>query len=348
MIKSLLKRKKFNRFFTIQWHVTDSCDQRCQHCYIYNQKQPQYQMHSKACEQNWEKILNNFRKFCRKAKCDPFISLTGGDPLLFPQFWPLAKKLKKYDIPFSILGNPFHLTPEVCRRLKELGCIKYQMSLDGMEKTHDSFRKPGSFKATLNAYNLLHKAGIQSVVMSTVSKSNYIEIPDLTEFIVDKGIQVFAFARYCPTHDDIDQNIAPDDYRKFLDKMYYVFNRHKDRGTIFRYKDHLWQPYLFEEGHLKIEPKTKVQDGCHCAISHMTVLPDGTVYACRRFESPVGKVPDQSFAQIFLNKKMTEYRNVKEIDGCKDCQLLNYCRGCRAVAYGTYQNYFARDPQCWR
>ena len=47
------------------------------------------------------------------------------------------------------MGNPFHLTDETCRRMKDCGCVKYQLSLDGLEKTHDLFRKPGSFAATI-------------------------------------------------------------------------------------------------------------------------------------------------------------------------------------------------------
>ena len=23
------------KYFGLQWHITDSCDQRCKHCYIY-------------------------------------------------------------------------------------------------------------------------------------------------------------------------------------------------------------------------------------------------------------------------------------------------------------------------
>jgi sulfatase maturation enzyme AslB (radical SAM superfamily) len=41
------------------------------------------------------------------------------------------------------------LNDSVCQRLAELGCDKYQLSIDGMRKTHDSIRKRGSFDATL-------------------------------------------------------------------------------------------------------------------------------------------------------------------------------------------------------
>ncbi|MBR1495369.1 MAG: hypothetical protein IJ601_10035 [Acidaminococcaceae bacterium] len=45
---------------------------------------------------------------------------------------------------FTVFGNPFHLDGAVCARLRELGCVRYQMSLDGLRETHDWFRKPGS------------------------------------------------------------------------------------------------------------------------------------------------------------------------------------------------------------
>lgn len=64
-------------------------------------------------------------------------------------FWDILALLQERNIPFTILGNPFHLTDEVCRRLKEYGCDKYQLSIDGMRETHDAIRKSGSFDTTV-------------------------------------------------------------------------------------------------------------------------------------------------------------------------------------------------------
>ena len=27
-------------YFAFQWHITDSCDQRCEHCYIFSEGHP--------------------------------------------------------------------------------------------------------------------------------------------------------------------------------------------------------------------------------------------------------------------------------------------------------------------
>ena len=69
--------------------------------------------------------------------------------ILHPHFWKVMVLLKSKEIPFTLMGNPFHLNDEICRMLKVCGCEKYQMSLDGMRETHDWFRKPGSFDLTL-------------------------------------------------------------------------------------------------------------------------------------------------------------------------------------------------------
>ena len=29
-------------YFSMQWHITDKCDQRCKHCYIYAGKDKEY------------------------------------------------------------------------------------------------------------------------------------------------------------------------------------------------------------------------------------------------------------------------------------------------------------------
>jgi radical SAM/SPASM domain protein of ACGX system len=334
--------------FALQWHLTNRCDCRCKHCYIYNGNKEisGEELGFDQCVS----VLDDFILFCKRIDKNPTLSLTGGDPLLYPEIWELLKIVHEKKIPFSILGNPFYLTDEVCKKLKQLGCVFYQMSLDGLKDTHDFFRKPGSWDATIDAMGILKKHTISTIIMSTVSKINYKEIPELIEFVVKNGVSTYAFARYCPTKFDVEQNISPTEYRIFLDNVWNTFQRFLKSGTSFTLKDHLWTPYLWEKGLLKIDSgknRECVNNGCHLGASHLTLLPDGTFFACRRFESPLGNVKNNSFFNAFFGKKMTEYRNIQEIEGCKNCKLLQYCRGCRAVAYGTTGDYFAKDPQCW-
>ena len=40
-------------------------------------------------------------------------------------------------IPFTIMGNPFHLTDEVCHRLHDCGCVRYDGGLRNGQYVYD-------------------------------------------------------------------------------------------------------------------------------------------------------------------------------------------------------------------
>lgn len=337
--------------FSIQWHLTAICDQRCKHCYLFNSPEAEKEISGEK-HIDFKKIkaiADDLNESCKKLGAKPRVSLTGGDPILHPYFWRLLDYLKKSNIKAHIMGNPFHITNNVAKKLFNLGITKYQLSLDGMEKTHDIFRKQGSFSATVNACDILKSNGIAVSIMSTVSKINAHEIPELIDFVVSLRVDGYSFARYCPTNNDTNKMFNPEEYKVFLGNVWQAYSRHFESKTKFILKDHLWTLFLVENGLFKPKPtKGIVVDGCGLGVSHLSVLADGTVFACRRFNSPVGKVPDQSLYDIFINKTMNEYRDLSRLVKCKNCELLYYCRGCMAVTYGSVGDWTQADPQCWK
>lgn len=337
-------------YFAFQWHITDYCDQRCKHCYIFSEGKCS-ELISMSVE-NMKRVISNIEDMCERLNRTPYFYITGGDPILHPDFWELMELMKQKGYKFTIMGNPFHLTDEVCRRLKECGCEKYQMSIDGMRETHDYFRKPGSFDCTVEKIAVIRNAGIKCAIMSTVSGRNIEEIPDVVDLVVEHKADIFAFGRYCPTSEEKDTGIWPLVYRDFLDKLWHKYEAYKEQGvnTFFNLKDHLWILYLYEKGLFRIPEyarKDMVYDGCNCGICHMTILPNGDVYACRRFESKVGNVFQDALFDIFITREEI-YRDYDKFEKCSKCELRGFCRGCPAVTYGTTGNFYGADPQCWK
>ena len=80
----------------------------------------------------------------------------------------------------------------------------------------------------------------------------------------------------------------------------------------------------------------------------MTILSNGEVHACRRCESLIGKVPEQSLYDIFFGTELNEYRKYDEFTKCSKCELLRFCRGCPAVTKCLTGNFYGIDPQCWK
>ncbi|MCD8380683.1 MAG: hypothetical protein LUC95_10305 [Lachnospiraceae bacterium] len=97
------------QYFSFQWHITDECDQRCKHCYIFaGENVPRtFSLHAKASENvckkldamNWEQMQDTFYNcldFCEVYHRLPYFYITGGDPILHPDFWKLLGLMKEH------------------------------------------------------------------------------------------------------------------------------------------------------------------------------------------------------------------------------------------------------------
>ena len=365
-------------YFAFQWHITDECDQRCKHCYLFAGGHPV------MTEMPWERmvaVLANVERMASRLNRLPYLYITGGDPILHSRFWDFLELVCSHGIPFTIMGNPFHLTVEVCQRLKRLGCRKYQLSIDGLRETHDYFRKPGSFDATLRAIKTIREAGLHCAVMTTVSGTNIGEIPQIVDLVVEHHVDIFAFGRYCPTRtlprplpvregsdmsqggksaeslstplphrEGLGEGPSPSQYRDLLDRCWQKFEQYRDSDTTFNLKDHLWTLYLYERGLWKIPAgldADTIYDGCNCGNCHFTISAEGRLMACRRFDSVVGTV-EEEMADVWMGPRMEQYRQHERFEKCSQCELLRFCRGCPAVAYGYTGDFYAPDPQCWK
>ena len=285
------------QYFSFQWHITDECDQRCKHCYIFSEDNCK-----KLDAMTWEQIQQTFYNcldFCKVYDRFPYFYLTGGDPILH---W---------------------------------------------------FRKPGSFDITLEKIDCLRRAGIRSVIMTTVSGTNIDEIPDIIDIVVAHDADVFAFARYCPTSEEKEVGITPLRYRSLLEECDRKFKMYEAQRchTYFNKKDHLWTLYEYETGQFQIPKNAQdgmVYGGCNCGNCHMTILPTGDLYACRRVQnSKVGNAFTDRIADVWVCQ-METYRGYTKFEKCAKCELLAWCRGCPAVASGQTGNFYAADPQCWK
>lgn len=340
--------------FSLQWHITAKCQQVCRHCYMYNEPTYQGEVDNELSKGDCIRVLDSFRFFCDSMGVGGSINFTGGDPLLRSDLFELVAAARQRDFQIGILGNPFLLSKEKVSELKSAGVSMYQVSIDGLQDTHDDWRKLGSFAATLEAIKNLKDGGIPVLVMMTISKKNMNELLPVMELVGSLGVELFSFARICSVGNSTmlqEAVLAPLEYRQLLVDAESKVEDLKANGvtTVYSHKCHLWTLLEYERGKL-ILPTNKeiVYFGCSMGIAHMSILADGTVMACRRFPSIVGKVPEQSLRDIFLSKTMDQYRDISRLELCGNCNLLNLCRGCPAVAYGHSGRFTAPDPQCWR
>ena len=176
--------------------------------------------------------------------------------------------------------------------------------------------------------------------MTTVSKINMSEVTGIIDAVVEAGANVFAFSRYVPSGGDLDASMTAQEYRSLLAACDKKFKEHEAEGCQTEY----------ETGEFTIPEnaeKGMIYGGCNCGACHITILPTGDIFACRRVaESKVGNVFEDRLADVWLTS-MESYREFEKFSKCSRCKLLAWCRGCPAVAKGTYGDFYADDPQCW-
>ncbi|MDO8565704.1 MAG: radical SAM protein [Candidatus Moranbacteria bacterium] len=322
--------------FYFQWHITDFCGNRCEHCYIneFNKNRV-----SLVAAKN---ILADMKDCCVELDADMILSITGGDPLTHPEIWTILNEARTIAGKLAVLGNPELVNDKNIHKLKAAGINWYQLSLDGLEMTHDRIRSKGSFKRTIKGIKLLTATGIPVVINSTVSGTNYREMVDVMKLSHDLGASKWSFARWVP--DSGTCGMSAVEYRKFLEKICTEQKAYNEDATGFVAGDSLMYPVISEPMNCD-----SIVGGCALGSSVLCILPDNTVMACRRHkDSVLGKWQlGGDLLDFFLfNPKMEEYRQTEKIIGCSKCSFKSQCRGCRAVAFADSGNTLGRDPQC--
>ena len=344
--------------FTLQWHLTAKCSNKCKHCYMFESDTYDSEIKNELSYEDCIKIIDDYLGTVGSWGCDLEINFTGGDPLLCPYLFDLIEYSNKNieGVVIGILGNPDLLTKEKALKLRECGVSSYQISIDGLEKNHDFLRKKNSFKKAIEGLKIINESGMRSIVMMTISQLNAHEVIEVAKLAASQRADVFDFARVVPVgtgHQLSDNLIDPDDYRRLLLKLLEAYKQFKDINclTQFGRKDHLWK-LLYSELGLDYFPAgetCETIDGCSVGNNLLTLLADGTVLSCRRLPIVVGKMPEQGFEEILLRSpKLNTLRQIKSLKKCSQCDLLQYCRGCVGVAYGLTGNWTDPDPQCWK
>lgn len=341
---------------SLQLHLTAKCDQQCKHCYMFQEDNYINQLNNPMDWNTLVELINESYSLSKKHNSLISYYITGGDPILSPYFWNLLEYIKN-NCQYSqviIMGNSYHLDEVVIKRMKENKVVQYQISLDGLEQTHDKIRKEGSYRDSIRALKLLHKYGIKATVMFTLSNQNINElIPLYRELDKLPFVDQFSFDRVVPignAKDNYNESISSDDYKRLLYDLLLEQINFQHRLNIGM-KDNLWKLLLYELGWVMpfYKKKNKIVNGCTAGRNSLSILADGTILACRRLNYEVGTYKIDSLSNILMNKDIQEkLMDISKLEKCKDCEIASYCRGCCAQKKAQFNSFYAKDPCCWR
>ena len=164
------------------WNITRTCNLRCVHCYS-DSAAAQY-----PGELDWEQMEKVVEDLA--AYQVPSLLLSGGEPMIHPRFFELVDLASSKGLKLTISTNGTLITPEKAALLKAANVAYVGISLDGIGKIHDEFRrKEGAFDGAVRGFKNCHDVDQKTGLRLTLTRHNVENIEQILDFIEDKEIK---------------------------------------------------------------------------------------------------------------------------------------------------------------
>lgn len=169
------------------WNLIRRCNLTCKHCY------------SISADKDFPGELSNGEVFSvmddLKSFHVPVLILSGGEPLLRPDIFDIAKRAKFMGFYVGLSSNGTLIGKDTIDRIAEVDFNYVGVSLDGMRETHDKFRRmAGAFDASLAGIRLCRELGLKVGVRFTMTQDNAHDLPALLRLVEEEGIDRFYFS----------------------------------------------------------------------------------------------------------------------------------------------------------
>jgi hopanoid biosynthesis associated radical SAM protein HpnH len=137
----------------------------------------------------------------------PVITITGGEPLLYPELKPLMEKTLELKRHIYLCSNGL-LMDSFLDKTEPTSSLTLNIHLDGMEETHDRIVcRPGTFKLAVEAIKKARKKGFRVSTNTSVYKNTDVkELAELFGMLKDidiTGILIAPAFSYETVEDDI-------------------------------------------------------------------------------------------------------------------------------------------------
>lgn len=351
-------KKPFTSYapFLIVWNFTKACNLRCIHCYEAAEKPSPDELTTKEAFDAVDKMAD---------AGVAYVALSGGEPLVRPDFFEVAERIREREMAFSIATNGTLLTKEIVKKLEKLKCLYVQISLDGAKpETHNSFRGANAFERTVKGIKNAVKSKMTVGVATTVTKHNYNEVPEIINLAEKLGADLFMHYNFIPTgrgKEIINLDISPKEREELL-KMLAEETKKRENflllSTAPQYGRVCTEYSLVSLTHFDTFGQQYPSDnisflaefigGCGTGRLYMALEPNGDLEPCVFIPIKIGNIKTDDLLDVWHNSPvLNKIRDRNNFSGnCSVCKNKNICGGCRARAYAYFGDLSAPDPGC--
>jgi len=327
------------------WELTLTCNMRCLHCGSYAGS-------ARGDELSLERALKLVDEMVDLGL--ERITLSGGEPLRRKDWHVIAERLIKKGVLTGIISNGWFIEENI-DKIAKLDWDVVAMSLDGLRRTHDAFRRtPGSYNRILSAYRALGKKGIETACITCVSQYNFHELDAIHDVLLSHGVSswqvqpLFVGGRTREYEESMMLDI-----KGLYEVAKFIARKRKVSPINIFPADGVGYYSRFEDA---IRPEG--WPGCQAGLRVIGVEANGNIKGClslypeSRDKNPFveGNIKEKSLREIWENPDGFAYnRKFKDemAEGfCKECKYIQECRcGCTAEAFFSSGSPY-NNPYC--
>jgi heme d1 biosynthesis radical SAM protein NirJ len=342
------------------WNLIRRCNLTCRHCY------------STSADKAFDGELGTAEAMAvmedLRAFGVPVLILSGGEPLMRPDLFDLAYHAKSLGFYLALSTNGTLIDRDHIGPIAAVGFDYLGISLDGLQETHDRFRRRiGAFQASLNGLRLCRDARIKVGMRFTLTRDNAQDLPALLDLMEAEGIHKFYLshlnyagrgnknrgddAHFRMTREAMDLLIETGWSRIQRGEPVELVTGNNDADGVYLLQ---WAEQRFPE---RVPHLRKVLEGWGGNASGRNIANidnRGEVHPDTFWwDHPLGNVRDRPFSVIWEDRSDPLMAGLKQrprpVRGrCAACAHLAICNGnTRTRAYQMSGDFWAEDPGCY-
>ena len=297
-------------------HVTGKCNMSCRHCFI------------SAGTFKEDLSLDEIKAIAKALPDLIWLDIGGGEPLLRDDLEDIIALFNFREL--SIPTNGWD-TGSIFKKVKGInsrasGRLIVTLSLDGMQKTHDEIRCPGSFERTVQTFNKLREVrGLRIKFNTVLCEKNCDEIPDLMCFVKKLEPDFHSILKLRGSPRDPSMKLPPLEKIEALEREANHIQKSYGYGRtgLLSKVQRNYQKYKGDLN-IRILREKKQVIPCLAGASHLVIWPEGSVSPCELLP-PVGNIRKKNLKELLNGVEMKKAISSIRKGSCfctHDCNMI--------------------------
>lgn len=288
------------------FELTPFCNFNCVMCYVHITKEEADKQGKMLSADGWLEIARQAREMGTL-----YVTLTGGEPFLHPEFRNIYAELNKMGFLISIMSNGSAIDEDMIDLFREHG-MPFMMKLTVYGASDETYKKvcgsSDGFTKLSKAVDLLKSAGVPLRLTSTIVRENATDLQNIYRFAQEKKIPLQHTVSVVKSSRGATNTVE------------------KSRFALSDFPDELTLEELEKS---KIPPSESPFAWCASYGSSLWITWHGHLQLCSFMNVP-DVVYSGSLAEDYvkLHKKLEKLKNPPE---CKECEWQEFCQRCPGI-----------------